>query len=118
MHDPGAVRRREGVEDIIGDAERFAPLEWPSPEARRERLALDELEDEARHAAGLEEAMDRGDVWVVERRQQLGLAFEARQTAAVLRDGRWQYFDRDPATQPHVGCAVHLAHPADADQCL
>ena len=61
------------------------------------------------------EAVDRGDVRVVELREELRLALESRQALLVLGERRGQDLDRDLALQPRVGRAVDLAHPALAE---
>ena len=68
--------------------ERLARRQRPAREALRERLALDELEHEVRRARRLLEPVDRGDVRVVERRERLRLALEARQALGVARRTR------------------------------
>ena len=42
-----------------------------------ERGPFDEFEDEGRDAVGFLEAVDAADVWMVQRRKELGLAAEA-----------------------------------------
>ena len=41
------------------------------------------------------QSVDRGDVWMIERGQHLGLALESRQPIRVGRDRRRQHLDRD-----------------------
>ena len=46
------------------------------------------------------------------------LAFEAGQPVGIVLERARQDFDRDLAAQPRVARAIHLAHPADAQQPL
>ena len=61
------------------------------------------------------EAVDRGDVRVVQRGEHLRFAFEAREPIGIEGEGFRQDLDRDFAIELRVACAVHLTHPADAD---
>ena len=62
----------------LGDRQRAARAS-----AIGQRLALDQLEDQRAHAVGLLEAVDRGDVGMIERREHARLALEARQPIGV-----------------------------------
>ena len=88
----------------------------PSLDARGQRLAVDELEHQEPLAARLLEAVDAGDVRMVQRGEDLRLAPETRETFRILRDAVGQRFQRDLATEPGVLRPVHLAHPAGAEQ--
>ena len=52
---------------------------------------------------------------MIQRRQRLGFALEARQPLGIVREGVGQDLDRDLPTQVGVGGAIHLAHAAHAD---
>ena len=64
---------------------------------------------------GLLEPVDRRDVRVVERGEQVRLAPEAAEPLGVVRHLRRQHLDRDVAPERRVGGAVDLAHAAGAD---
>ena len=68
------------------------------------------------NACRLFEAVDCGDVRVIQRREQPRLAFEARQPFGICRKEARQDFDRNVATEFRVTCAVHFAHAADAEE--
>src|SRR5262245_28006728 len=85
-------------------------------ETRRERLALDQFEHQEALAPGLLQAIDRTDIRVAERREQLGFALEARNTLGALGERRGQGLDRDLAPEPRVARAIHLAHAACAER--
>ena len=61
------------------------------------------------------EAVDVGDVRVVERGEQLRLALEAGEALRVGGEGRGQDLDRDLAPELRVGGAIDLAHAAFAE---
>ena len=61
------------------------------------------------------EAVDRRDVRMVQRREQLRLALEARESLGVAREERGQNLDRDVATELGVARPVDFAHAAGAE---
>ena len=63
----------------------------------------------------LVQAVDRADVGMVQRGENLRLAFEARHSPGVLGEGRRQHLQRDVAAELHVGSPIDLAHSAGAD---
>ena len=66
--------------------------------------------------ATLLDAVNGGDVGMVERGKQLRLAREARQAVGIGGDGRRQQLERDVALQPSIARAVDLAHAAAAQR--
>ena len=60
------------------------------------------------------EAVNGGNVRMIQRRQDLRFAFEPRQPVGVERKGVWEDLERDLAVQPGIARAVDLTHPADA----
>ena len=61
-------------------------------------------------AAGFDEAVDGGDVRVVQRGEELRFALEARDALRVGANGVRQRLDGDVAPELGVPGAVHLAH--------
>ena len=70
----------------------------------------------ARSAADLLEAVDRGDVRMVERREQLRLAPEAGEAFGIGSEELGQDLQRDVAAELRVARAIDLAHAAGAEQ--
>ena len=64
----------------------------------------------------LVEAVHGGDVRVIQRGQELGLALEAREAVLVGGQRRRQRLDRDFAAELGIARAIDLAHAARADQ--
>ena len=113
---PLLVRRFERLRDLLRD--RAAPHRSEStPRAMplRQVVALDEFHHEGVHATGLLESVDRGDVRMIQRRERLRLAFEARQAVGVRGERVRQDLDRDLAAKCRVRCAIHLPHTAFTD---
>jgi hypothetical protein len=87
----------------------------PVLDAVAERLAEREFHDEKVRVARLLDVVDRGDVDVVELRENLCLAAEARQALGVLRESFRQDFQRDFALELVVKRAIDLTHAAGAE---
>ena len=85
-------------------------LEFP-----RQVLALDQLHYNKALPLGLAESVDRGDVAVVERGQQLRLALEPRDALGVRGERLGQELDRDLAIELCVERLPHDTHPALAE---
>jgi hypothetical protein len=66
--------------------------------------------------AGILEAIDVTDVRVIQRREQLRLALEAREPLRIACDRLRQDFDRDVAIQRRIARAIDFAHPAGANR--
>src|SRR3954464_940004 len=80
-----------------------------------QRLALNQFEDEREHAARVVGAVDRGDVWMIERGQQFGFPLKPGDPAGVAGEHLRQDLDGDFAAKLRVARAIHLAHAAGAD---
>ena len=61
------------------------------------------------------EAVDRGDVGMVQRRQRLRFAVEARQAVRIRGHRSRQHLDGDLAREVRVGRAIDLSHSAHAN---
>ena len=116
MDDPLLVGRLERLGDLPGDGKGLVQGKGPALQPLGEVVALDELHDEGAHAARLLEAVDRGDVGVLELGEDLRLALEPREAFGVLGEGLGQDLDRDLALQLRVGRAVDDTHPALAER--
>ena len=116
MDDSLLVRRLEGLGDLAGDGEGLVERERPALQPLGEVLALDELHDEGAHAARLLEAVDRGDVGVLQLGEDLRLALEAGEAVGVRGERLRQDLDRDLALELRVGRPVDDAHAALAER--
>ena len=88
----------------------------PLRDAVRQRRSVHQLQHQRQHAVGFFEPVDRRDVRMVQRGQHLGLALEPREPVRVAREGRRKDLHRDVAVELRVPRAIHLAHPAFAEQ--
>jgi hypothetical protein len=100
---------------LLADGERLVGGEWPARQALGQRLPRHQLHDEEARAVHLVEAMDGGEVGVVERRQQAGLALEAGQPLRVMSTAAAQDFDGDRAVEFDVAGAEDPAHAARSE---
>ena len=116
MDDPGPVGGVERVGDLSRDGQRFRKRQRAPAHAIVQRVALDQLEHQGRHVAGVFETVDCPDVRMIERCEQSCFAFEARQAIGVRRERRRQDLQRDVAPELGIARAIHFAHPAGPEQ--
>ena len=67
-------------------------------------------------AVGFFEAVDGGDVRMVQRREHLRFAAEPREPIGIVGERVGQDLDRDVAIQLRVARAIDLAHAARAER--
>ena len=76
---------------------------------------FDQLHHESGLSVGPLESVDRGDVGVIQGREDFGFTLKAGESIDILRHRFRQHFDSDLPLQIRVGGSIHLAHPAGAD---
>jgi hypothetical protein len=118
VNDAFFVRGFERLRNLMHHAERLVRRDGPASDPFGKRLALDQLHREEIRALKFLEAVQRGDVGMVQRRQRLRFAFETRGAVAISREGFRQQLDRDAASEPRVARPVHLSHTAGAEAAL
>ncbi len=116
MDDPFLVGGLERLGNLSRDGQRFADRDDRLGNPLRERVAVDELEHERRGAVDRLEAIDRGNLRMIQRRQQPRLAIEAGAPLGIGREQRRQHLDRHIAAEGRIVRAIHLAHAAGAEQ--
>ena len=116
MDDPPRVSRLQGRGDLAADLEGFPDPGALAFQELAKGLSRDELHDEEPDPVLLLELVERGDVRVVQRREEPGLALEARQPARVARDGVRQDLDGDPPPEASVARMEDFAHPAGSER--
>ena len=109
---PARVRVRERSGDGGAESPRLLPAERATADDRVQAVALDELEDEHRLPAVLEDVVEPDDVRVLEPGECRGLALEARAELLVVRDPGVQHLERDIAPEALVVGAPDDAHAA------
>ena len=109
-----------GVERVLRSACRWRslPSGEPGHEGTRssECVALNQFEDESRHAATVVEAIDCADVGMVQSREQPRFPLSIRAALRIRNEMRRQDLDRDLATELRVTGAIHLAHSTRPQQ--
>ena len=109
MNDALSVRRFEGFGDLLRDLERFVHRDRALLQSIRQRLAFDEFEHQKARARGLVDFMNRSDVGMIKRRQNLGFALESRDAVRITRELLRKDFDRDFALQLAVARTIDFA---------
>jgi hypothetical protein len=80
-------------------------------------LALDQLHDQKRLAAGIVlEAIDSSDMRVIEGGECVRLALKSHEPIGVAGSRSGQELQRDGSGQPGIVGAIDLAHPTGAKQ--
>jgi hypothetical protein len=114
VNDALPVRRFQRLGDLLRDRQRFCERHGPARDALRQVLPLNELHHEGAHPAGFFEAVNVRDIGMVQRRESLRFACEARQPIGIGGEGVGQHLQCDVAIEPGVARAEHLAHAAFA----
>src|SRR6266545_2148617 len=78
----------------------------------RQRLALDQLQDERSQSVALLDAVDRADVRMIQRREEACLALEAREAIRIGSERCGQDLDGDIAPKLRIARPIHFAHAA------
>jgi hypothetical protein len=83
MHDAGGMRNAEGIADVDGVPERETKRDRPALDRLRQCLSRDELHHDRAMVADVDDIVNRRNVRVVESRERLRLALEARPQPCV-----------------------------------
>ena len=100
MDDAAFVGRVERVLHLAGNRERLGDRQRTPCDPIRERVALDVFEHQGADARGVLDAVNRGDVRMVERGQQPRFALEAGQAIGIAGPLGRQQLERDVAPEP------------------
>jgi hypothetical protein len=112
MNDPLLMRSFESLSDLSRHRQRLVHRNRPLCDAIGERRPLDQLQHQRLDTLRLFKAVNRGDIGMVQRRENLSLAFEARKPVGIEREEFGQDLQRDVAIEHRVTRAIDLAHPA------
>ena len=102
VDDPRRVGHGQGVGDLDGDGQSTQRLQRAAAHQLLERRPLDVLHDDVGEAARLSHVEDGGNVGVVERGAEAGLALEAPLGGLALGQLRAQDLDHHHAAQAQV----------------
>ncbi len=111
VHDPLRVRRLETVRRLGQEEEDLALRRGPPGQELPQRLALQQLRHDVRHALVRAHVEDGQDVRVTQSGDGTGLALEPLEPLRVAGHLLGQHLDRDLAPETRVPRPVDLAHP-------
>ena len=83
MNDPLLVRGFEGLGDLLRDGQGLIDRDRSLCDPIRERRSLDQFHHEGLHTVGVFQAVDRGDIWVVQGCEDLGLPLKAGKPVGI-----------------------------------
>ena len=115
MNHAVVVGRFQSLGDLARKLQRVIQWQRATFDAPAEVLAGHQLHGEKAHTVGFVHTEDRGDVGMVQRGKQLGLALEAGHTLLVLCEALGQNLDRHLAIEGGVHRLPHHTHPSLAD---
>ena len=122
MDDALLVRRLERGRNLRGDRQGLLDRYRTVGKTLREVVAFDELHDQGRRDrpaavawSDLLDAINLRDMRVIQRRERLRLAGEARHPLGVRGEQIRQDLDGDVAVEPRVAGAEHFAHAAGTE---
>jgi hypothetical protein len=116
MDDAVRVRAFKGVAHLPRDRKNFVRRQGTAPETLGEVFALDEFHGERDTSGLLFEPIDLSDVRMIQRGQRSRLSLESCEAFGILREFFGKQLQRDVTVKPGIASAVHLAHPAGANQ--
>src|SRR6185369_3741545 len=90
VHDAAIVRGCERVSYLNRDRERAAQIEWLTVDNLAHVSPFDELHCDELSVANFVQTEDRADVWMIERRRELGFTFETYEVGSAVSEIRRQ----------------------------
>ena len=112
---PSSCAALERFSHLPGDGQRLVHRNRALRNALRKRRAFDQLHHESLHAVGVLEPVDRGDVRMIQRGEDLRFALKARQAVGVGCERRGEDLDRDLTLQLRVRRPIDLPHSTHAE---
>ena len=116
VDDPFLVGRLHGLVHLPRHAQSFFHRKATLQQSLGQCLSRDQLHHQVVPAFGLLEAVDGGDIRMIERRERLGLTLESREPFFVAREFLGQDLDRYFPSELGVTCAVDLSHASHAEK--
>ena len=95
MDDPLLVRRFKCFGNLPRDGQGVLERDRTLRDAIRERRPFDQLQYQRARTTRFLEAVNRGDVWMIQRGEELRFALEAGDAFGVGGEERGQSLDRD-----------------------
>jgi hypothetical protein len=110
-----SLRGFERLSDLLSDSECFIDRNLAACDSPVQALAVDEFEHEELLAVRFIETVDRADVRMVQRREDLSFTTKAREPLGIIRERGGQDLQRNVATELGVASAIDLTHAPGAD---
>lgn len=118
MHDAVVVGVLERIANLRHDGQCLARGHAAGADHLPEVDAIDILHEKEKEVACLPELVERDDVRMIEPRQRLSFAGEARGERRIAPDVRRQYLESHKPVEPPLPRAVDGSHSAAAEQRL
>jgi hypothetical protein len=112
MNDALTVGSFKRFGDLFGDDKRLIHRDGTTRHPLVEAFTIDEFKDEELLAVRFLQPVDRADVRMIERSEDLRLTTEAHQTLGLVCERVRQSLQRNIATELCVSRAIDLAHAA------
>lgn len=109
MDDPLLVRRFEAPGDLNEQRDRLVERDGTSGDALGQGLSLDELHHQKRLAVGFFEAVERGDVRVIQLGQKPGFSFESLEPFFVPGELLRKHLERNVTTELRIARPVEFS---------
>lgn len=111
VHDAFAMCGFDGLGDLAKERHGLFDGKRALRKTLGQRLPFDKLHDEKPRSVRVLETVERGDVGVVQRREELGFSVEPCEPLFVTGEIAGQDFDGDVTLEFRVDGAIHLAIP-------
>ena len=108
MNDALLMRRFEGFGDLLRNRQRFVERHGSLSDTIRECRTVNQLHHERWSARRVLEAVNVGDVRVIQRGKQVGFPLEPRKSLGIVSKRVGQDFERDITPELCVAGPVHL----------
>ena len=116
MSDAFRVRRRQPARDLDGIIDGLANRQRGTGQPLSQRLALQQLGGDIKHAALGAGIVDDHDVGVIERGRRAPFLLKPADPVGIAGERSREDLQRNLTPEPRVASAIHLAHAARADR--
>ena len=116
MNHPRLVRGLQRLGDLLGNRQRLIQWDRPLRDPIGQGRAFHQLQHERPRPLGFLDAVDGGDVGVVEAGEDLRLPRESGEAVRIAGEGVGEDLQRDLAAQLRVGGLPDLAHAAFTEE--
>jgi hypothetical protein len=110
MDDPFFMGRFEPFCNLLSEGKSLTVWNWTSLDTFGQRFSADEFHCEELPSARFVDAVNGGDVGMIQGRQNAGFALEPRHAVAIVTEGFGQKLDRNAAAQLRIHGPIHFAH--------